>query len=188
MHLGNLPLLHQLALEFNTLINHTVSNTTVGELGELLNNDDEDLFATDDDDDELDTQLQQIEEEMTVLLATSSKKRKIVHDSSSPPKKKKRYDTKKLYFTNPITLERQEFTFEYSIWYCNYVSDPHPERPKWSKMFRNRFRMPYDCFLDLVEQCKDSDIFKRWASGNDCNPYNKKKILPLKLLDDFKII
>lgn len=79
-------------------------------------------------------------------------------------------------------MERSVFTFVYSIWYCNYVTDPSPERPKWSKLFRNFFRMPYNAFLDLASQCEASSCFDRWQATKPIHKYNKSKTIPLKLL------
>ena len=99
-----------------------------------------------------------------------------------PKKKRKKYGSRKLYFTNPTTMERQIFTYEYSIWYSNYVMEPSPDCPKWNKMFRRRFRMPYESFLDLSAQCEESEHLKTWWSSNGFHKYNKQKVLPMKLL------
>ena len=39
--------------------------------------------------------------------------------------------------------------------------------------------MPYDSYLDLVQQCEDDPIFDKWWS---CNVYNKKQPTLIKLL------
>ena len=46
--------------------------------------------------------------------------------------------------------------------YLNYVSHPKPEVKKWAAQFRQRFRMPYESFLELVEMVNDSNLFDRW--------------------------
>ena len=79
-------------------------------------------------------------------------------------------------------MERQVYTFEYIIWYTNYVLDPSPENKKWGILFRKRFRMPYNAFLDLNQQCRSSDCFKQWTSGGTIRNFNKKLITPLPLL------
>ena len=96
--------------------------------------------------------------------------------------KRQKYDTNKLHSTNPITMERSVFTFEYSIWYCNYVTNPSPECSKWSNLFRRRCRMPFNAFLDLALQCEESILFDRWSPTRPIHKYNKSKTIPLKLL------
>ena len=179
---GNLHLLHQLALEYNTLISTAVLGYSPNDLNQIFEEDEDTDSSILDDDDDIDEQLADIENEMIVLMAFKSKKRNVDRTSSAPKQKKMKYNTQKLFFTNPITMERQEFTYEFSIWYCNYITDPSPESPKWSKRFRRHFRMTYELFLDLSAQCNVSEYFERWCSSKEYNLYNKKKVYSLKLL------
>jgi len=47
----------------------------------------------------------------------------------------------------------------------------------WSKMFRQRFRLPYRCFLELVNEAAENKWFPRWARASDT-----KKSFPLELM------
>ena len=141
MRYGNLPLLHQLAEEYNTAVNHALSSYVPNNLSMFVDGDDDDSDDSDDDD-ELGYELEELEDEMIMMLSFGLKKRRIELPDNQQQTKRQKYDTKKLHFTNPITMERSVFTFEYSIWYCNYITNPSPERSKWSNLFRTRFRMP----------------------------------------------
>jgi hypothetical protein len=57
-------------------------------------------------------------------------------------------------------------TFKDSTWYTLYIDNP-PKTNRLLKRFRNRFRIPYPNFLELVEDIKDHNLFKRW-SRHDC--------------------
>ena len=54
------------------------------------------------------------------------------------------------------------------VWYLNYVSHPKPEVKKWAALFRRRFCMPYESFLELVDMVKDSNLFDRWKKTDCC--------------------
>ena len=181
MYHRNLPLLHHLASDYNEIINATNATFRPEEFRCVNGGDTTSYSANHDDDDEIDFELEEVEDQMLLLLSFGSKKRKLDSIAHRPKKRKKKYDTKKMYFTNPFTMQREVFTFQHSIWYCNYITDPSPEREKWSRLFRLRFRMPYNSFLDLVNQCMESTYFCRWTN-NSINPYNKQPVLPLGLL------
>ena len=121
---------------------------------------------------------------MIMLLSTGRQKRYVdsIGDRTRGERKKTKYDNSKLHFTNPYTMQRQPFTFEFSTWYANYCLNPSPQRPKWAKKFRRRFRMHYNLFLDIYHQCDDDDLFERWCSRKKAHKYNKRKAIPLKLL------
>ena len=42
--------------------------------------------------------------------------------------------------------------------------------------------MPYETFLDLVDECKKCKILKTWNGSNPVNYYNGKIIYPVELL------
>ena len=138
----------------------------------------------DDEEDDFDDRLREVEDEIVMVMADISCKRvNPTSEYNNCIKNKRRrikYDRSKLHFTNPFTMQRQEYTFEYSIWFANYVLDPNPENRKWSTLFRKRFRMPYPSFLDLADQCKNSGCFEQWSGTH--HHYNKKRVTPLKLL------
>ena len=146
MWFGNLTLLHQLALEYNAIIETATLNSVQKDIN--CSN-----TIGDDDEEEIDDQMTDIENEMILLMAVGSNKRRSTIDIPAPKHKRPKYDlTSKLHFTDPVTMERKPFTYEYSIWYMNYVLHPHPETKKWRKMFRKQFRMKYELFLDIEAQ------------------------------------
>jgi len=146
MRFNNLTLLHQLALEYNAIIETATLNSVRKDIN--CSN-----TIGDDDDEEIDDQLTSIESEMILLMAVGSKKRRSTIDIPAPKHKRPKYDlTSKLHFTDPVTMERKPFTYEYSIWYMNYVLHPNPENIKWRRMFRKRFRMKYELYLDIAAQ------------------------------------
>ena len=72
-------------------------------------------------------------------------------------------------------------TYHYTVWWNNYCANPQRDKKNWCRQFRERFRMPYDSYLDLVEKCKRSNIFKKWLPQN-LHCYNKKLPVPIVLL------
>ena len=184
MQMSQLTLLSQLAHEYTDLINTATSTFSPKHINELDNDDECNSSNADDDEDDFDDRLREVEDEIVMVMADISCKRvNPTSDYNNSIKNKRRrikYDLSKLHFTNPFTMQRQEYTFEYSIWFANYVLDPNPENRKWSTLFRKRFRMPYPSFLDLADQCKNSGCFEQWSGTH--HHYNKKRVTPLKLL------
>ena len=182
MQIPHLSLLHLMSLEYNEIINSTTINTTPPNADDY-NDYSESISARLQDTDEIDFELAEIELEMLVLLNSSARKRAHIEDIDTGPRKRSKrgkYNMRKLYFTNPTTGERQPFTYKYSVWYSNYIEYPQENDKKWSKLFRNRFRMPYSAFLDLVNGCKGSDYFVQWQRGK--HKYNKQENYPISLL------
>jgi hypothetical protein len=70
------------------------------------------------------------------------------------------------------TLERIPPTE--SFWYTYYVKNPLLDDDRFIAKFRNRFRLPYDNFKELVNDCRDSELFGRWvsrdAAGRESTP------------------
>ena len=177
-------LLYHLAAEYNNTI-FTASTSYVPreiniaeELGIIVSTERDEL-------DDMNARLEMIEDEMMIFMSAgnlSAGKRRL--ESAINPRNRKRgkYDTRKLMFTNPSTMEREEYTFMHSVWYCSYISDPRPGNKKWEKMFRDRFRLPYNSFLDFVKVCEQSEHFKKWSSESGINRYNKRKVTPIILL------
>ena len=63
----------------------------------------------------------------------------------------------------------------HSGWYQNYVRSPKIDDDVAMKLFRRRFRMPYDAWQKLLAECRTSPIFNRWnnttdAIGISCTP------------------
>lgn len=46
-----------------------------------------------------------------------------------------------------------------------YVENPHLDNPRFNKVFRRRFRMPYGSFKALAALAEDEPLFKRWKAG-----------------------
>jgi hypothetical protein len=57
-----------------------------------------------------------------------------------------------------------------STWYFLYVGNKLLDDDiTLQRQFRNRFRMTYQSFMDLVEMCKASDIFSVWCQRKEKN-------------------
>ena len=68
---------------------------------------------------------------------------------------------------------------EESMWYKFYVRNFYiTQDTKLAKAFRNRFRLPYPQFLQLVEDIRSNDLFDRWCGYKS----NKTKVSPVELL------
>ena len=184
MNIGTSSILLQLALDYNQLISSAESGQVQQQITDALV--DDDIFDYESDsDDELDVELERLEDEMIIQMVITNDKHQISFPNptcNNKKRRKDRYDTSKSYFTNPATMQREPYTYEYSSWYINYICNPLPERTKWAKTFRSRFRMPYSSFLDLAAQCNAHDLFATWSSQTGPHPYNKRKPVPMKLL------
>ena len=69
---------------------------------------------------------------------------------------------------------------ENSLWYKAYVGNFLMLEPELSmaKKFRERIRLPYPNFLQLVASVSESKLFDRWCG----HKRNNKKALPIELL------
>ena len=101
---------------------------------------------------------------------------------------KKRRKMKKQWYCDPITGKMRRVTPKLSSWWLDYIENPEPDCPAWNKVFRQRFRLPYLSYLDLLELVSgdgNDELFDRWRTEADgCigrNPKNKK-VAPLELL------
>lgn len=54
-----------------------------------------------------------------------------------------------------------------SMWWFMYVQSPQPGVPHFEKTFRQRFRLPYQKFKELVEEIRTASSFSRWTSAGD---------------------
>ena len=141
MQYQNIAVLQLLAEEYAELSNHSSTAIKQKTLSELEGDIDVYGIDPDDDFDEIETMRNRVEEEILVLLTVTSRKR--LSDSNDRMKRKKsrpsKYASRRLKFIDPNTMERKPFTFEYSIWYHNYVLFPQPECRHWDNLFRKRF-------------------------------------------------
>ena len=122
-----------------------------------------------------------IESDVAVVVLLRDRKRKLDISSSVNSRKRGKYKKRKLYFTDPNTGKRSVMTYDHSVWWQRYIVNAQSGNPTWEKKFRKRFRLPYESFLDLVEECKESSYFQQWW-GTTYHYYNKKRPVPLQLL------
>ena len=183
MNPSYVSLLRLIAIEYNDLAT-TSSIATSPPTFDSDTNDDMIDHQCSSDADEIDMELDAIEMEMIALMNISSRKRlrnSNVKHVCKRRKKRGKYNMTRLTFTNPFTGDREPFTYQYSIWWSNYIVNPQTSCKKWNKLFRNRFRMPYDSYLRLVQQCsEDSQYFSQWKQGK--HKYNQKMSSPISLL------
>jgi DDE superfamily endonuclease len=65
--------------------------------------------------------------------------------------------------------EVHAYTSKMSLWYTLYVNNPQIDNPSFLNVFRARFRLPYEKFLELVEKMKPSPFFQRWQRSDATN-------------------
>ena len=53
-----------------------------------------------------------------------------------------------------------------SFWYTCYVLNGDNMDQKSLRKFRNRFRLPYENFLELINKLEESGKFDRWKEGS----------------------
>jgi hypothetical protein len=63
-----------------------------------------------------------------------------------------------------------------SFWCLYYVQNPLLEDDRFVKKFRNRFRLPYTQYRELVEECKESQLSEL---GKQQSTLNFRLALPL---------
>ena len=79
----------------------------------------------------------------------------------------------------------RNLTFKDSTWYNLYINSPQDSNRKL-KIFRRRFRLPYNEFLKMVEDIKEHEFFTRWTK-KDCIG-NEPSDLRLLLLGTLRYI
>jgi hypothetical protein len=57
-----------------------------------------------------------------------------------------------------------------STWWKIYIEHPMLNIPKFHRLFRRRFRMPYDQFIQYVSDAKQHNWFPRWSKCNSTSP------------------
>jgi hypothetical protein len=63
-----------------------------------------------------------------------------------------------------------------------YVESPDLENPRFHKLFRRRFCLPYKCFQELVQIVEICPLFDRWREGKVDAVRRPATPLPLLLL------
>ena len=114
------------------------------------------------------------------------KRRKITNDANELESRRDR--TPKSVFRHPMMIRNDdgstsEMKPKDSLWQILYISNP-PQSRRQKKIFRNRFRIPYDMFLDIVEQISQEDEFSQWTRKDACGI--QASPLPLLLLGFFR--
>ena len=148
-------LLYQLALDYNTKIINNFHSTPTNSFSSYRKR-----KRIEEQQRQYNNELLLIEDEILYILHL----KQLNESEQRISKRPKHYNMTKIYFTHPETGLRNVFTYEYTYWYQNYVLNPKPDSTKWSKKFRNRFRVPYNLYLDLVKKCNDCIIFAQWSS------------------------
>ena len=92
-----------------------------------------------------------------------------------------KYEKNTLFFTNPETGIWLKMTYKHSLWYQNYVLNAQPETVWWRRIFCERFWLPYENYIELVDMCKDSPAFSQWAD-DDTKRCNSKQGASIDLL------
>ena len=123
-----------------------------------------------------------LDESFDLLLNQSGmKKRKLCDFAESNAiikSKKSRTCRKNKLLIRHENGELMELKPCHTIWYRLYVHSP-PQNERMQKLFRNRFRLPYDLFIDLVDDVSNHELFSRWTN-TDCTgslPSNLKLLL-----------
>ena len=96
------------------------------------------------------------------------------------PRVKKSRKRRLKYYVDPSTGKKQMLTPTLSLWWILYLQNPQPQCTRWSKTFRNRFRLPYQSYLALLSMLEDEDdegLFHRWTGGTDQQRKDRKSVV-----------
>jgi hypothetical protein len=88
-------------------------------------------------------------------------------DLDEPPVKKTRRE-KCVMARRTEDGEKERIRPTESFWYCYYVDLPQLDDDRYLAKFRDRFRLPYNEYKQLVQDCKDSELFVRWTRCDAC--------------------
>ncbi|KAI2499538.1 Plant transposon protein [Fragilaria crotonensis] len=103
-------------------------------------------------------------------------------------RRKKRRKMKRQWYCDPTTGKMSRVCPQMSSWWIDYVENPEPDCPFWNKVFRQRFRLPYVSYIQVLEWVCGDDcdgLFDRWRTEADhgfTGRQNNKKVSPLELL------
>lgn len=100
------------------------------------------------------------------LLRELVKKRVTSHLKRKKKRRRKKGSSLKFYVIDLETGKPRRGTYLDSLWWLNYVvlKDTHLTKPMKDR-FRNRFRIPFHCWEDLVDDMKSNDLFRQWHDG-----------------------
>jgi hypothetical protein len=105
-------------------------------------------------------------------------------NTGPPSKRSRRVQT----FVDPTTGVVCPMTPHQSLWWMMYVQDPKVDDAHWNRLFRTRFRLPYNSFLELLQMMQfenfdpGNDIFVRWRERKDEDSKKKTRVSPMELL------
>ncbi|KAI2488828.1 Plant transposon protein [Fragilaria crotonensis] len=119
--------------------------------------------------------------------ASSSIEHELPADTiEGPPMKRSRHVRT---FKDPTTGVISPMTPHRSLWWMMYIQDPKVDDVQWNRLFRKRFRLPYDSFLELLRMLQpenfdsdEDDMFIRWRERNDNSTKKKTRVSPIELL------
>ena len=104
-------------------------------------------------------------------------KKRAMDNTLSQDKEKRRKDRSvKKHDLVHTDLDGNEkvMTWKDSLWHTLYISNSPTRTNRQRKLFRQRFRLPYNDFLQLVEEVESNEMFARWcgkdAVGIDASP------------------
>ncbi|KAI2503815.1 Plant transposon protein [Fragilaria crotonensis] len=100
---------------------------------------------------------------------------------------KKRRKAKRKWYCDPITGKMRRVCPHLSNWWLDYIQNPEPDCPSWNKVFRQRFRLPYPSYIQILEWVSGDDcdgLFDRWRTEAEgfTGRRNNKKVSPIELL------
>jgi hypothetical protein len=103
-------------------------------------------------------------------------------------RRKKTRKFKRQWYRDPVTAKMRRVTPKLSGWWLDYIENPEPDCPSWNKLFRQRFRLPYWSYLEILEWVSGNGcdgLFDRWRTEADhgfTGRKNSKKVSPIELL------
>jgi DDE superfamily endonuclease len=102
-------------------------------------------------------------------------------------RRKKTRKFKRQWYCDPVTGKMRRVTPKLSGWWLDYIENPEPDCPSWNKVFRQRFRLPYLSYIEILEWVTGDGcdgLFDRWRAEADgyTGRKNNKKVSPIELL------
>ena len=119
------------------------------------------------------------EQQQLALFFRNRRKRQLRSKTSNPSNARKRCrkrTTKKHHLQIRLPDgSLRNITSSDTNWYHMYISNS-PRNTRKHQQFRNRFRMPYESFLNFVDDIQRHEMFSRWMSCDafgmqPCNIY-----------------
>jgi hypothetical protein len=114
-------------------------------------------------------QRNQEEEDLYIAHQKRESKRQADDETAGVKKKRRRRNmsnSAKQYVVDHESGMPRRGIFEDSSWWINYVIFPELMTQEMHHKFRDRFRMPFREWQDLVKLMKDSALFSSWHDGN----------------------